>query len=193
MPQLARYLEPTKPSSVEKGFTAIHIQSGRRISMNGSERFPMASAYKFPIAVHLLMLVDEGKVQLNHFIGIEPKDVRPGGVPLTDDFEFGESFVSVQDLLEMMLTISDNTASDLILRLAGGPQAVTSRMRALGIEDISIDRSTIEHLFDMFRLPLPPESDWGPGRHVNLLISAPADKQRAATKQYARSAGYRNA
>lgn len=178
-------VEPTKPSSGEMGFTAIHIESGRRISMKASERFPMASAYKFPIAVHLLMLVDEGKVQLGHLIKIAPKDVRPGGVPLTDNFEFGESSVSVRDLLEMMLTVSDNTASDLILRLAGGPEAVTALMRALGIEDISIDRSTIEHVFDMFGLPLPPESDWGPGRYVSLLTSAPADKQRAATKQYA--------
>ncbi len=168
------------------GFTAIHVESGRRIGMKASERFPMASAYKFPIAVHLLMLVDEGRVELDHLIRMEPKDVRPGGVPLTDNFEFGESSVSVRKLLEMMLTVSDNTASDLILRLAGGPHVVTARMRALGLEDMSIDRSTIEHIFDMFGLPLPPETDWGPGRYVSLLTSVPANKQRAATKQYAR-------
>ncbi|MGH9927740.1 MAG: class A beta-lactamase [Pyrinomonadaceae bacterium] len=179
-------VEPTKPSSGGMGFTAIHIESGRCISVKASERFPMASAYKFPIAVHLLMLVDEGKVELDHLIRLEPKDVRPGGVPLTDNFEFGESSVSVRDFLEMMLTVSDNTASDLILRLAGGPQAVTACMRALGIEDMSIDRSTIEHVFDMFGLPLPPESEWGPGRYVSLLTSVPADKQRAAAEQYAR-------
>jgi beta-lactamase class A len=85
-----------------------------------------------------------------------------------------------------MLTVSDNTASDLILRLAGGPQAVTARMRSLGIEDMSIDRSTIEHIFDLFGLPLPPQSEWGPGRYVNVLTAVPADKQRAAAEQYAR-------
>jgi beta-lactamase class A len=168
------------------GVAAIHIESGRRIAVKASERFPMASTYKLPIAIHLLSLVDEGKVQLEHIIKIEPKDIRPGGVPLSDKFNFGNSAVSVRDLLEMMLTVSDNTASDLILRLAGGPQAVTARMRSLGIEDMSIDRPTIEHVFDMFGLPLPPESEWGPGRYVNVLTSVAADKQRAAAEHYAR-------
>lgn len=168
------------------GVAAIHIESGRRIVVKGSERFPMASTYKLPIAIHLLTLVDDGKVQLDQLIKIEPKDIRPGGVPLNDKFEVGDSSVSVRGLLEMMLARSDNTASDLILRLAGGPRAVTARIRSLGIEDMSIDRSTIEHVFDMFGLPLPPESEWGPGRHVSLLTSVPADQQRAAAEQYAR-------
>jgi beta-lactamase class A len=172
-------------SSGEIGVAAIHIESGRRITIRTSERFPMASTYKLPIAINLLTLVDEGKEQLERLIKIEPKDIRPGGIPLTDEFKFTESSVSVRDLLEMMLTVSDNTASDLILRLAGGPQAVTACMRSLGIEDMSIDRSTIEHVFDMFGLPLPPESEWGPGRYVSVLTSVPADKQRAAAKQYA--------
>ena len=168
------------------GFAASHIETGRRLTLNSSGRFPMASAYKLPIAIQMLTLVDEGKAQLERIIKIEPKDIRPGGVPLTDKFNFAESSVSVGDLLEMMLTVSDNTASDLILRLAAGPEAVTARMRSLGIEDMSIDRSTIEHVFDMFGAPLPPKSEWGPGRYVDLLTSMPTDIQRAAAEQYAR-------
>jgi len=168
------------------GFTAIHIETGRRITLRSSESFPMASTYKLPIAVQLLRLVDEGKEHLDHIIRVGPKDMRPGGVPLSHKFQFGESDVSVRVLLELMLTVSDNTASDLILRLAGGPQAVTARMRSLGIEDMSIDRSTIQHVFDMFGLPLPPEREWVPGSHLSVLTSVPTDKQRAASEQYAR-------
>jgi beta-lactamase class A len=175
-----------KASGGEMGCAAIHIETGRCITLKSSERFPMASTYKLPIAIQLLTLVDEGKEQLDHIIKLEPKDIRPGGVPLTDEFKFGKSPVSVRDLLERMLTVSDNTASDLILRLAGGPQAVTARMRSLGIEDMSIDRSTIEHVFDMFGLPLPPQSEWGPGRYISVLTAVPTDKQRVAAEQYAR-------
>ena len=167
------------------GVAAVHIESGRRIGLRSSERFPMASTYKLPIAIHLLALIDQGKEHLERIIKIEPKDIRPGGVPLTDEFKFGES-ASVRDLLELMLATSDNTASDLILRSSGSPQAVTARMRSLGIAEMSIDRSTLEHVFDMFGLPLPPESVWGPGRYVSVLTSVPADKQRAAAEQYAR-------
>lgn len=102
-----------KASGGEMGFAAIHIETGRRITLKSSERFPMASTYKLPIAIQLLTLVDEGTEQLEHIIKLEPKDIRPGGVPLTDQFKFGQSGVSVRDLLEMMLTVSDNTASDL--------------------------------------------------------------------------------
>jgi beta-lactamase class A len=175
-----------KASGGEMGCAAIHIETGRCITLKSSERFPMASTYKLPIAIQLLTLVDEGTEQLDHIIKLEPKDIRPGGVPLTDKFEFDNSAVSVRDLLERMLTVSDNTASDLILSLAGGPQAVTARMRSLGIGDLSIDRSTIEHVFDLFGLPLPPDSEWGPGRYVNVLTAVPADKQHAAAEQYAR-------
>ena len=90
------------------GFAASHIETGRRLTLNSSGRFPMASAYKLPIAIQMLTLVDEGKAQLDRIIKIEPKDIRPGGVPLTDKFNFAESSVSVGDLLEMMLTVSDN-------------------------------------------------------------------------------------
>jgi beta-lactamase class A len=186
LPGRNAFVKQAKESGGEMGVAAIHIQTGRRITLNSSERFPMASTYKLPIALQLLTLVDEGKEQLEHIIKPEPKDIRPGGVPLTDKFKFGESAVSVRDLLEMMLTTSDNTASDLILRLAGGPQAVTARIRSLGIEDMTIDRSTIEHVFDMFGVPLPPESEWRPGRYLNVLTSVPADKQRGAAEQYVR-------
>jgi beta-lactamase class A len=67
-----------KASSGEMGVAAVHIESGRRIGLRSSERFPMASTYKLPIAIHLLMLVDEGKEQLERMIKIAPKDIRPG-------------------------------------------------------------------------------------------------------------------
>lgn len=182
---LERDLEKhARASGGEMGVAAIHIETGRRITLDSSERFPMASTYKLPIAIQLLRLVDEGKERLERIIEPEPKDIRPGGLPLTDKDKFAGRSVSVLDLVEMMLTGSDNTAADLILRLAGGPQAVTARMRALGIKDMSIDRSTIEQIFDMFGAPLPPESEWGPGRYVKVLTSVPADRQRAAAAEF---------
>src|ERR1041384_8504999 len=47
------------------GATAIHLETGRRVSLNGAERFPMASTVKVPIAVELLRRVDAGQVKLD--------------------------------------------------------------------------------------------------------------------------------
>src|ERR671927_139968 len=47
------------------GVSATHVESGRSVSFNGTERFPMASTYKIPIAVQLLYRVDRGDVRLD--------------------------------------------------------------------------------------------------------------------------------
>jgi len=99
------------------GFTAIHIETGRRITLRGSERFPMASTYKLPIAVQLLRLCRRRQQNgLTTSFGLDQR-FPPRGCSVTGQvFKFGESSLSVRVLLELMLTVSDNTASDLILR-----------------------------------------------------------------------------
>ncbi len=71
-------VNPAKATGGEIGFAATHIETGHDIALKSSERFPMASTYKLPIAIQLLTLIDEGKEQLEHIIKIEPKDIRPG-------------------------------------------------------------------------------------------------------------------
>jgi len=56
------------------GVTAIHLETGRRVSMNGSDRFPMASTFKVPVAVQLLTRIDKGEVKLDQMIEIEKRN-----------------------------------------------------------------------------------------------------------------------
>ena len=60
---------------------------------------------------------------------------------------------SVANLIEVMITESDNTATDFSLKLAGGPEAVTKKLRSLGITEQRVDRSTSEILRDFYGLP----------------------------------------
>ncbi|MBI3209881.1 MAG: class A beta-lactamase [Candidatus Solibacter usitatus] len=146
------------------GATAIHIETGRRVSINVTERFPMASTVKVPLAVQLLSLVDEGKEQLDRLIMVQQRDLHPGSGTLTDLFNKGGLALSIRNLMELMLLISDNSATDLLLRVAGGPEAVTSRMRSLGIRDLRVDRSTALLIADAggYRDKLPAETEWSP-------------------------------
>ena len=115
------------------GVSALHIESNRRLTLNGEDRFPMASSYKIPIAVQLLARVDRGEVRLDQMVTIEPHDLHPGSGTLTSLFNQPGVSLSVRNLLELMLLISDNSATDIVMRLAGGPEAVTAKMRELGI------------------------------------------------------------
>ena len=68
------------------GASAIHVESGRRISVNGDARFPMASVYKIPIAIQLLARVDQGEVKLDQKVELKPSDIRPNGTRAVYDF-----------------------------------------------------------------------------------------------------------
>jgi beta-lactamase class A len=143
------------------GVNAIHIETGRSVSLRGSEGFPMASAFKLPVAVQILSLVDEGKLTVDKMVSLAPPDLHPGSGRLTELFFHPGVALSIANLMELAIVISDNTAADILLREAGGPAAVTARMRALGLNGIRIDRSTAILISDWQGAKnLPPESQW---------------------------------
>lgn len=167
------------------GVTAIHLESGRRVSMNGADRFPMASTFKVPIAVQLLTRIDNGEVKLDQLIDIKKSDLHPGSGTLSDLFNKGGLALSVRNLMELMLLISDNSATDVLLRTAGGGEAVTARMRALGIEGISVNRSTAQLIADWIGVSnLPPEEQWNPALFQLVFGSVKPEEQKAAGKRF---------
>lgn len=166
------------------GVSAVHIESGRRLSLHASERFPMASAYKVPIAVQLLTRVDQGEVALDRMIELKLSDLHPGGGILTTLLNKPGVALSIRNLLELMLLISDNSATDLLLRLAGGPEAVTARLRALGIRDMEINRPTINLIADSAGYPLPPEKEWTPELFKKLDEPATPESRKAASQKF---------
>lgn len=124
------------------GVAAIHLESGRGVLLNGEERFPMASTYKVPIAVEILAQVDEGKRSLDDLITMQTSDHVVTYGALSDFFDTPGSRLTIQNVLGLMLRISDNIATDLLFREAGGAEAITARMRASGAEGIRVDRTT---------------------------------------------------
>lgn len=166
------------------GVTAIHLETGRRVSMNGGERFPMASTFKIPIAVQLLTRIDKGEVRLDQMIEIKQSDLHPGSGTLADLFNKGGLALSVRNLMELMLLISDNSATDVLLRTAGGAEAVTDRMRALGIEGIDVNRSTAQLIADWVGANLPPEDRWTPAVFQSAFEGVKPDEQKAAAKKF---------
>ena len=140
---------PPQKSDAVIGVAAMHIESGRRLTLRENERFPMGSDYKFPIGIAILHRVDKGELALNKKITIEPKDFAAGFSPLRDNADGKPITLTIGELLRHMVSISDNTASDTLLRLAGGPHAVSERMAQLGVGGIRIDRSETQIAADL--------------------------------------------
>ena len=143
------------------GVGIIHLETGRELFVNGAESFPMASTFKVPIAVELLTRVQAGTVRLDSMITVRPNDLHPGSGTLTGLFNDPGVSLSVHNLLELMLLISDNSATDMVLKVAGNGSAVNARLSALGIKGISVDRPTIHLIADAVGVKnLGPESGW---------------------------------
>jgi beta-lactamase class A len=167
------------------GVSAVHIESGRRIAYHAGERFPMASTYKVPIAVQLLTRADRGEISLEEIIELKPADLHPESGILTPYFKKPGVKIPVQNLLELMLVLSDNSAADLILRLAGGPEQVTARLKTMGIAEMEVHRSTVHLIADWAGYTLPPEADWTPDLFERLPKTVTPESRRAAARNFA--------
>lgn len=163
------------------GVGIIHLETGRELFVNGAETFPMASTFKVPVAVELLTRVQSGTVRLDSMITLRPSDLHPGSGTLTGLFNDPGVSLSVHNLLELMLLISDNSATDLVLKAAGGGAAVNARLAALGIKGISVDRPTIHLIADAVGVKnLGPETGWSLARFDSLRrLVTPAERQAA--------------
>jgi len=168
----------------EVGLTAIHIETNRHIAFHEADRFPMASTFKVPIAVQLLSRVDRGEIRLDQMVTIEPHDLHPGSGEISHLLKQPGVMLSVRNLLELMLLISDNSATDIVLRLAGGPEAVTSKMRELGIAGINVNRPTARLIAEWLGADLPPEKDWTPDLFGKLFSALTPAQRKAAEDRF---------
>lgn len=139
----------------EVGFAATISGADTVISLNGDEPFPMASTFKVAIAVAVLTRVDKGELRLDQLVDITPDMYVIGSNVLAQNFVHPGLKLSVANLIEIMIIESDNSATDIMIKLAGGPAAVTKNLRDIGINGQRIDRNTAEIIRDFAKLPGP--------------------------------------
>jgi beta-lactamase class A len=151
--------ELAKVSGGKVGVAIVHLESGRAVRLNRTIGFPMASTVKVPLAVRLLTAVDRGELRLDSMIAIRPGDLHPGSGTLTDLFAQPGVVLSVRNLMELMLRISDNSATDILLRTAGGGAAVNARLAQLGVAGVRADRPTVRLIGDYIGLRDLPSDD----------------------------------
>jgi beta-lactamase class A len=97
---------------------------------------PMQSVFKLPLAITILHQVEQGKFILNQPIRFLPSDlfVPKAYSPLQDKYPEANVDVPMQTLLEMTVSLSDNAAADILLRIAGGPTVVDQYIASLGVK-----------------------------------------------------------
>lgn len=121
------------------GVAALVVEGGPAVAWHGEQHFPMQSVYKLPIAMTVLSQVDRGTLALNQPVRIRPVDLVPPsrGSPIRDKYPHG-TVMTVSALLDSMMSVSDGTASDVLLHLVGGPGRVMAYLHGLGASNIVV-------------------------------------------------------
>jgi beta-lactamase class A len=148
---------------------AKNLDTGATYNLAGDDPVRTASTIKFPIMIECFAEAAEGKLDLAELIKL-PEEEKVSGSGILQDLSTGREY-PLRDLIMLMITLSDNTATNLIINRIGG-NAVNARMAKLGLEQT---RSMRKILGDGNKLkPFPsgisdegakPENKkWGIGR-----------------------------
>jgi beta-lactamase class A len=122
--------------------------------LNPHNHPPMQSMYKLPLALTALHMADMGRllpnqrpgesmeVILDRNVRFLPTDIIPGSYsPLTDRYPKANVDVTLREIIRLAIGQSDNGAEEVLIRLVGGPLAVQTYMRSIGISAIQVHYS----------------------------------------------------
>lgn len=120
------------------GLAILDVSDGHLVGHRLDERFAMCSTFKWLASAAILSRVDQGRLSLDKRSRFGPGDLVPWS-PVTERRTGGDG-MSLAELCEAAITVSDNTAGNLILDTLGGPGAVTDFARSLGDTVSRLDR-----------------------------------------------------
>lgn len=134
---LATFLEPRLKGHRGQVALAIeHLKTGVVFHYRADQPMPTASLIKFPIMVAAYRAADKGELDLEQMLELRKEDQVPGSGVLTPHFSAGTR-LSVRDAIHLMITFSDNTATNLVLNQIGLKE-VGKALADLGLKETRI-------------------------------------------------------
>jgi len=121
------------------GVFAMDTTTGSELAYRADERFAMASTFKPLLVAAVLAQVDAGTLNLEERYGIEGVEMQ-SYAPVVGKLGADET-ISLSELCAAIITLSDNTATNMLLELIGGPEALTRFLRQSGDDVTRLDRN----------------------------------------------------
>lgn len=119
------------------GVAILDSGNGRIVAHRGEERFAMCSTFKFVAAACVLARVDRGEEELERRVSYSKADLVTYS-PVTE--KHVKKGLTLAEICDAAVTLSDNTAGNLLLDSFGGPKGLTAYMRSLGDDASRLDR-----------------------------------------------------
>jgi beta-lactamase class A len=121
------------------GVAVLNTANGARIAYRADERFAMCSTFKAMAVAAVLRRVDTDLEHLDRRVPYGPADLQEYAP--TTRAHVAEGALTVEGLCEAAVTLSDNTAANLLLASLGGPAGVTRFARSIGDSVTRLDRN----------------------------------------------------
>ena len=140
IPELNRRLQTTLDESnkIDPSYLFVDLSTGEYTQLGADRVLPAASTIKLPILIALFQDVDAHKVQLEEKLTIDKKSIAGGSGDLQEQKPGTQ--VSILVAATKMMTISDNTATNLIITRLGGAAHLNQRFRNWGLKVTTINR-----------------------------------------------------
>jgi beta-lactamase class A len=116
---------------------AKNLDTGTTYSLEGEQPVRTASTIKLAVMTECFALTNEGKLKLSEPLTLTADEKVPGS-GLLQEFSDGDQ-LPVSDVIDLMIVVSDNTATNILLDRIGG-DAVNARMQQLGFEQTRVMR-----------------------------------------------------
>ena len=180
----ARIAEIARTAHGTVGVCAVHVESGRTACLNPEREFILQSTFKALVAGAVMRDVDRGRLALKTPVALLARDMAPNASPLAKRHPLGGVTVSVHELLDLMVTVSDNTACDALLRKLGGPDSVTTWLVRRGIRGAHVNRNEFALNNDWYGLKPPPRSLWTAASLGKLREAVPAAGRDSGARRF---------
>ena len=160
---LADFVDQHETGQIRIG-VAVQAPGGDRFSIRGDERFISASTIKIPIMIEIYRQIDRGNLALDDLFTLTKDDICPGSGVLLQLHPGIE--LTVRDLVYLMMSISDNTATNMLIDLAG-MENVNATIASLGMTRSALGRK-------MRGVPAPEGSpeNWATPDDFRIAIEA---------------------
>ena len=121
----------TRSVNATWGVYVKSLETGEEIAINADRQMDTMSVIKIPLMIEVFEQIKAGRFHLSDKYTLAQDDIR-GGTGILRRLAPG-AVITVKDLVVLMNVVSDNTATDVLFRMVGGPEAVNKRMAGLGL------------------------------------------------------------
>lgn len=145
------------------GVAAIDLSTGEEIGVLEDQLFPMASTSKIAVAATFLELVEQGKYSLTSefplLLPVRSAKFSSPAAPVREG-----QYMPASELIEIMISRSNNAATDALLAAVGGTRKVNEWVKRQGISEFSINRDIATLVRD--------DGEYDPASHIDVRDAA---------------------